>query len=107
MLPITTEPPSHQRAAIARAERLRKRKPDDPEAAARVDQLRVAYRASRAEEIIRELVDGAPPLTAEQRERLSVLLNPPAVDPGFKATSHTRSDRVDPRLARGRLAPEA
>jgi hypothetical protein len=31
-------------------------------------------RAARLEEYVRELVDSAPPLTAEQRDRLAVLL---------------------------------
>jgi hypothetical protein len=75
MLPTPAEPLTHQRAAIGRAARARKRKPDDPEAAARLEQLRADYRAARAEEIIRDLVDAAPPLSPEARERLSFLLN--------------------------------
>jgi hypothetical protein len=56
-----------QRARIAIASRWH---PDDP---GLVEQRR-HYRAARAEEYIRELVDGVPPLTAAQRDRLAKLL---------------------------------
>jgi hypothetical protein len=73
-LPDPTEPLTHKRAGIARAEQARRRKPDDPDAAARVERLRAEYRAARAEQFIRELMTAAPPLTTEQRDRLAVLL---------------------------------
>ncbi len=48
----------------------RSRTPDDPVLlGARRD-----LRAARAEDYIKHLVDQAPPLTAEQRDRLAVLL---------------------------------
>lgn len=53
----------------------RSRTPDDPEL---VDARR-DLRAARAEDYIKALVDGFPPLSDEQKRRLSVLLNPPAV----------------------------
>lgn len=50
----------------------RSREPDDPDlVAARRD-----LRASRAELYIQQLVEAAPPLTAEQRDRLAALLQP-------------------------------
>ena len=59
---------THQRARVARLSQTRQ--PDDPMlSAARRD-----LRASRAEDYIRELVAQAPPLTAEQRDRLATLL---------------------------------
>ncbi len=48
----------------------RSRSADDPDLLA----ARRALRAARAEEYIRQLVAGAPPLTPEQRDRLAVLL---------------------------------
>lgn len=68
-------PLTHQRAAIARAVQARKRRPDDPEAAARVEQLRAEYKAQRLEAWIQELLEQAPELSQEQRDRLSFLLN--------------------------------
>jgi hypothetical protein len=49
----------------------RSRTPDDPDLA----DARRALRAARAEDYIRTLVDAAPPLTDDQKRRLSVLLN--------------------------------
>jgi hypothetical protein len=49
----------------------RSRTPDDPDLA----DARRALRAARAEDYIRALVDAAPPLTEDQKRRLSVLLN--------------------------------
>lgn len=53
----------------------RSRAADDPD----LTDARRDLRAARAEEYIRELVDAAPPLTDEQRHRLSTLLYPSAV----------------------------
>ncbi len=76
MLP--TEPLSHKIAAIGRAEKRRRRRPDDPEAAALVEQARTEYRAAKAEAYVRELVDQAPPLPPEVCDRLALLLRPSA-----------------------------
>ena len=62
------------RAELATATARAKRQPHDADAVAAVEELRSRYRAVAAEDYIRELVDGAPPLTAEQRDRLTVLL---------------------------------
>ena len=56
-----------QRACIAIESRWR---PDDPALAER----RRDYRAARAEEYVKALVDTWPPLTAEQKNRLALLL---------------------------------
>jgi hypothetical protein len=40
------------------------------------------FKAAAAERYIRELVDGLPPLTAEQRARLAALLHPGGPDAG-------------------------
>lgn len=64
---------THDRARVAALSRSRT--PDDPEL---VDARR-DLRAARAEDYIKALVDGMPPLTDEQKRRLSTLLNPPAV----------------------------
>jgi hypothetical protein len=55
------------RARIAAGQRWN---PEDPGLA----EQRRDFHASRAEEYIRELVDGFPPLTADQRNQLAVLL---------------------------------
>lgn len=72
---LQESPLAHKRAEIARAALQRKRHPDDPEVAARVEELRAEYKAQRLEGYIRELMAKRPPLTQEQRDRLSLLLN--------------------------------
>ncbi len=59
---------THERARVAALGRHRDA--DDPV----VVSARRDLRAARAEDYIRRLVDAAPPLTAEQRDRLAVLL---------------------------------
>ena len=54
----------------------RSRKSDDPE----LISARQNLRASRLEDYIKRTVDAAPPLTAEQRDRLALLLRTPAGD---------------------------
>ncbi len=59
---------THERARVASLSRSRT--PDDPDlVAARRD-----LRAARAEDYIRKLVDAAPPLSDDQRDRLALLL---------------------------------
>lgn len=60
------------RAKLAHAARFR---PDDAET---LDRLRAELKTSRLEEHIRAVVDGWPPLNAEQRDRLAILLREPA-----------------------------
>jgi hypothetical protein len=62
------------RAALAVAEREAKKNPDGPAAVQLVDERRRDYRMTAAEDYIQELVDDAPELTAEQRDRLAVIL---------------------------------
>jgi hypothetical protein len=59
---------THERARIASLSRSRT--PDDPEL---VDARR-NLRAERLADYIRRTVDSAPPLSAEQRDRLALLL---------------------------------
>ncbi len=59
-----------ERARVASL--TRSRSADDPDLLA----ARRNLRAARAEEYVRQLVEAAPPLTAEQRDRLAVLLRP-------------------------------
>ncbi len=66
------------RAALASEEARLKRRPNDPDVRARVDELRAEYRALALEDHIREVVDAAPPLSQRQREALAVLLRPSA-----------------------------
>ncbi len=54
----------------ARIAALRRHRPNDP----KTDELAAAFKADRLSQHIRRVVDSAPPLTAEQRERLAVLL---------------------------------
>jgi len=57
----------------ARHNALRRyRSEDDPDVLAAKRDLR----AARAEDYIRRVVDAAPPLTADQRDRLATLLRP-------------------------------
>ena len=63
---------THERAKVARLSQTRSA--DDPDLAA----ARLALRAERAADYIRRVVDAAPPLTDEQRDRLAVLLRPAA-----------------------------
>lgn len=72
MLPVSMSLPSG-RAALARAERRAKRTgdPDDVEAAL---DARARYAEAKLAEHIRKTIEAAPPLTAEQRDRLSQLL---------------------------------
>jgi hypothetical protein len=62
----------HLSAAVAAIERHRG--PDDPEAA----QLRAMLAIEGLAEHIARVVNAAPPLTAAQRDRLVLLLNPGA-----------------------------
>jgi hypothetical protein len=50
--------------------------------AAQTENARRQSRYRAAEERIRRIVDGAPPLTAEQRARLAALLSPADSGPG-------------------------
>lgn len=59
---------THTRSAIAHA------KKQDPDAD--VTELRAQLKAERLEDYIARVVDSAPPLTDEQRERLAALLRP-------------------------------
>ena len=69
------EHPPSWTAARARLNALqRHRAADDPE----IVTARRDLRAARAADYVRKLVDGAPPLTDEQRDRLAVLLRPVA-----------------------------
>jgi hypothetical protein len=70
-------PPKDRLHHRARAAALRRHHPDRPELAAD-DQL--VLKADRAERIIREMVDTWPPLTPQQRSRLTLLLH--GGDPG-------------------------
>jgi hypothetical protein len=65
-----------ERARLAALKRHRN--PDDPAIADAARELKTA----RLEDHIRRVVDSAPPLTAEQRDRLAVLLRPTAQQVG-------------------------
>lgn len=61
---------THRRARLAG---LTKNRPaGDPD----IDDARRDLKATRAEEYIRRLVDEAPPLTPDQRNRLAAILRP-------------------------------
>lgn len=70
---------AEQRVTRARIAARTRHSPGDPQ----IDEARRELRASRLEDYIRRTVDAAPPLTAEQRDRLAVLLRPsPGGDTG-------------------------
>lgn len=73
--------PTHRRAAATVAAVQRHGGADDP----RLPDLRRNLRAAQLEEHIRRVVDAAPPLTDEQRERIAALLRPAADAPGGSA----------------------
>lgn len=54
------------------AARTRHHGPDDPQVRA----LATEFAVDRLEEHVRRIVDGSPPLTGEQRDRIAVLLRP-------------------------------
>lgn len=63
-----------RRAELARAERRRRLRPADQAAAAHAEALRSEYRTAKITDYIQRVVDSAPPLTTEQRDKLAVLL---------------------------------
>lgn len=67
----------HYLAKLASAQ-AKANRTNDPEAAAAVEAARLNYRRQATEERIAELVATAPPLTAEQADRLAALLRPAA-----------------------------
>lgn len=70
------------RAVLASTAARAARNPDDPAATAAVVERRRAYRAAALAEHIRQVVDTAPPLTAEQIEQLRGLLPAPCAPLG-------------------------
>jgi hypothetical protein len=63
-----------KRAVLASRAAAAKRRPLHPESHEAVEQARIEYRVASLADHIRRVVDAAPPLTAEQRDRLAVLL---------------------------------
>jgi hypothetical protein len=59
-----------ERSARARVAAQRRHHPDDPE----TDRLAADFKADRLAAYIQRLVDESPPLTADQRDRLALLL---------------------------------
>ena len=64
--------PQRRQAAAVVGALQRHHGPDDP----RLADARRDLRAAELEEHVRRIVDDAPPLTAEQRDRLAALLRP-------------------------------
>ena len=69
--------PKAYHADRARIAALVRHRPDDHDA---IDNARRAYRTNRLADHIREVVDQAPPLTQEQRNRLAALLRGSGAD---------------------------
>jgi hypothetical protein len=69
---LAAKSPPRRRLSAAIAAIERHNGPDDP----RITGLRAELVIEGLAEHIRSVVDDAPPLTAQQRERLSLLLNP-------------------------------
>ena len=59
-----------ERSARARVAAAKRHHPNSP----KTDQLAAEFKADRAAEYIRRIVDEAPPLSPEQRDRLALLL---------------------------------
>lgn len=69
---------SKARSDLANAAAKVSRHPDDPSAAEALIAARRDYYATALADHIRKVVDAAPPLTDEQRDRLAALLRVPA-----------------------------
>ncbi len=72
-MPISA-PSRRARGKLAQVVAEQNKRPDDPTLAAEVDDRRREYRFLSAADYIKALVDDAPPLTNEQRDRLALLL---------------------------------
>ncbi len=84
---------THNRARLAAL--TRHRNPDDPA----LSDARRDFAAERLAEVVRRVVDAAPPLTAQQRDTIATLLRAPAqrgAPPQRTAKTFTRAD-VDRR----------
>ncbi len=65
----------------ARVTAMHRHRPNDP----KTDELAAKFKADRLPQHIRHVVDSAPPLTPEQKDRLAVLLR----GAGASSSSHT------------------
>jgi hypothetical protein len=63
-----------RRAEIARAERHRRRRPEDPARAEHAVDVRRDYATEKLAEYVGKVVAEAPPLTPAQRDRIAALL---------------------------------
>jgi hypothetical protein len=89
MSPTPTRPVARARATLAATARHH---PDDAE---RIAVARRDLRAENLAEHITRVVEAAPPLTPEQRDRLAALLRPStSADPGPEAASDGRRPRA-------------
>lgn len=70
---MPTKSPRRHAAAVVGALQ-RHHGPDDP----RLPDARRELRAAELEEHVRRIIDAAPPLTSEQRDRIAALLRPVA-----------------------------
>ncbi len=73
---MLTEQRLRARSRVGNLSKKAKQRPDDPAVLAELQQARRDYAAAALEAHIKALVDSAPPLTPEQRDRLAVLLAP-------------------------------
>ncbi len=71
---MLTKESRRARAQLASTASKAARRPDDAETAQAVEEARRNYRFVAASDYIRAVVDAAPPLTPEQRDRLATLL---------------------------------
>jgi hypothetical protein len=69
---------AQRRAEIARAQKDVRRNPSDGAARARVRELKAEYAERQIENYVQAVVASAPPLSAEQLERIAILLRPEA-----------------------------
>jgi len=68
----------NRRTAVARASRQVRRLPHDAEAQDQLTRTRAELAEAKLADYIRRTVDAAPPLSADQRARLALLLAPDA-----------------------------
>jgi hypothetical protein len=71
---MSARTPKRRQTSATIAGVVRQNGPDDP----RLPELRRDLRAAELEEHVRRVVDAAPPLTPEQRDKLAALLRAPS-----------------------------
>lgn len=100
---MLTEHSRRARAQLAQAHARAKRQPGDPANAELIAERQRQFRYVSAEDYITRLVEAAPPLTDDQRDRLALLLRPRATP--LTGGGETRRPRASSRPTVGVASP--